>query len=47
VELPLRLRAGCPRKTAEEKRSANALRQRVFRERRKKELNRLCGSAGE
>ena len=38
VELPLRLRAGRPVKTAEEKRRVNAERQRRFRARRQAEL---------
>lgn len=38
VDLPLRLRAGRPRKTSEEKRKANAERQRRFRQARYEEL---------
>ncbi|MBI3885280.1 MAG: hypothetical protein HY302_06070 [Opitutae bacterium] len=38
VDLPLRLRAGRPAKTAEEKRRVNAARQRRFRNRRALEL---------
>jgi hypothetical protein len=38
IDLPLRLHAGRPRKSAVEKRVANAQRQRRFRERRKVEL---------
>lgn len=38
VDLPLRLRAGRPAKTAEEKRRVNAARQRRFRNRRAVEL---------
>ena len=41
VELPLRLRAGRPAVTAEQKRRGNAERQRRFRERRRLELARL------
>ncbi len=41
VELPLRLRAGRPVKSWEEKRRANAERQRRFRQRRKRELAEL------
>lgn len=41
VELPLRLRAGRPVVSAEQKRRANAARQRRFRERRKRELAQL------
>ena len=41
VDLPLRLRAGRPPKTAEEKRQANAARQRRFRARRALELELL------
>jgi hypothetical protein len=41
VDLPLRLRAGRPPKTAEEKRLANAARQRRFRARRALELELL------
>jgi len=41
VELPLRLRPGRPRKSAEEKRKSNSERQRLFRVRRKAELKRL------
>jgi hypothetical protein len=41
VELPLRLRAGRPKETAEQKRQTNAMRQRRFRARRHAELNRL------
>jgi len=41
VDLPLRLRAGRPRKSAEEKRVANAERQRRFRARRGVELQLL------
>ena len=41
VDLPLRLRAGRPQKSAEEKRRTNAERQRRFRAARQKELSRL------
>jgi len=41
VELPLGLRAGRPAKSSDEKRQANARRQRLFRERRKAELASL------
>lgn len=41
VDLPLRLRAGRPPKTVEEKRRANAARQRRFRQRRALELHLL------
>lgn len=41
VDLPLRLRAGRPAKSAEEKRRANAARQRRFRDRRALELDLL------
>jgi hypothetical protein len=41
VDLPLRLRAGRPEKTVEEKRQTNAERQRRFRQRRAEELERL------
>lgn len=41
VDLPLRLRAGRPPKTVEEKRRANAARQRRFRNRRALELDLL------
>jgi len=41
VDLPLRLRAGRPPKTAEEKRQANAARQRRFRTRRALEFELL------
>ncbi len=41
VDLPLRLRAGRPPKTVEEKRRANAARQRRFRVRRAVELDLL------
>ena len=41
VDLPLRLRAGRPPKTVEEKRRANAERQRRFRNRRAVELDLL------
>jgi len=41
VEVPLGLRAGRPAKSAEEKRQANARRQRLFRERRKAEFAAL------
>jgi hypothetical protein len=41
VDLPLRLRAGRPRKSADEKRRANAERQRRFRARRAVELQLL------
>lgn len=41
VDLPLRLRAGRPRKSLEELRQANAERQRRFRTRRRKEWLRL------
>ena len=41
VELPLRLRAGQPRKSVDQRRESNALRQRRFRERRREELKRL------
>jgi hypothetical protein len=44
VELTLGLRAGRPRKSAEEKRVSNAGRQRRFRERRRAELMRLRDS---
>jgi hypothetical protein len=44
VDLPLRLRAGRPVKTAEHKRRANAERQRRFREKLKAELVRLRGA---
>ena len=51
VDLPLRLRAGRPPKTAEEKRRTNAERQRRFRSRRavELELHRYAGQvlAGE
>jgi hypothetical protein len=43
VELPLRLRAGRPRKSADQRRQSNAVRQRRFRERRREELKRLRG----
>lgn len=38
---PLRLRAGQPRKSAEQNRQSDASRQRRFRERRREELSRL------
>jgi hypothetical protein len=41
VDLPLTLRAGRPAKSAEEKRKANAERQRRFREARRDELKKL------
>ncbi len=41
VDLPLRLRAGRPQKSAEETRRTNAARQRRFRAARQKELSRL------
>ncbi len=41
VDLPLALRAGRPRKSADEKRQTNANRQRRFREARAAELKRL------
>ena len=41
VDLPLRLRAGRPEKTAEQKRESNAMRQRRFRARLRAELKRL------
>jgi hypothetical protein len=41
VELPLRLRAGRPVKSLDEKRRANANRQRRFRKRRQRELAEL------
>lgn len=41
VDLPLRLRAGRPQKSAEEKRRTNAERQRRFRAARQQELARL------
>jgi hypothetical protein len=41
VDLPLRLRAGRPKKSAAQKRETNAERQRRFRERRREELTRL------
>ena len=41
VDLPLRLRAGRPQKSAEEKRRTNAERQRRFRAARQEELVRL------
>jgi hypothetical protein len=41
VDLPLALRAGRPKKSAEEKRRANAERQRRFREMRRAELANL------
>jgi hypothetical protein len=41
VELPVRLRAGRPRKSADQKRASNAERQRRFRERRSAELQKL------
>ncbi len=41
VDLPLRLRAGRPQKSPEEKRRTNAARQRRFRAARQKELSRL------
>jgi hypothetical protein len=41
VDLPLRLRAGRPRKPAELNRASNADRQRRFRERRRAELEKL------
>jgi hypothetical protein len=41
VDLPLRLRAGRPTKSLDEKRKANALRQRRFRARRGAELEKL------
>jgi len=41
VDLPLRLRPGRPRKSAEEKRRSNAERQRRFRKARRDELTRL------
>jgi hypothetical protein len=41
VELPLRLRAGQPRKSAEQKRQSNASRQWRFRARRREEFSRL------
>jgi hypothetical protein len=41
VDLPLRLRAGRPQKSAEEKRKMNAERQRRFRESRRAELSAL------
>jgi len=43
VELPLRLRAGRPSTTPEQRRKANAERQRRFRIRRKAELEKLRG----
>jgi hypothetical protein len=47
VVIPLRLRAGRPPKTAEEKRQANAARQRRFRTRRALELELLQHSLRE
>jgi hypothetical protein len=41
VDLPLRLRAGRPRKSSVELRAANAERQRRFREKRQVELQSL------
>jgi hypothetical protein len=41
VDLPLRLNAGRPRKSAVEKRASNAVRQRRFRERQRDELEKL------
>ena len=41
VELPLKLRAGRPLKSEEEKRRANAARQRQFRQRRQREFLQL------
>jgi hypothetical protein len=41
IDLPLSLRAGRPRKPADEKRRANAERQRQFREKRTTELKEL------
>jgi hypothetical protein len=41
VEIPIVLRAGRPAKSAAEKKRANAIRQRRFRERRKAELATL------
>ena len=41
VDLPLRLRAGRPEKTPEEKRRTNAERQRRFRKARQQELAAL------
>ena len=41
VDLPLRLRAGRPRKSVNQRRESNAVRQRRFRERRREELKRL------
>jgi hypothetical protein len=41
VDLPLRLRAGRPRKSSQEKRLSNAERQRRFRKRRRAELKKL------
>jgi hypothetical protein len=41
VEVPLKLRAGRPAKSADEKRRANAKRQHRFRTRRKAELATL------
>jgi hypothetical protein len=41
VDLPLRLNAGRPRKSAVEKRASNSERQRRFRERQRDELRRL------
>ena len=41
VDLPLSLRAGRPRKSADEKRQANAERQRRFREKRAAEFRAL------
>ncbi|WP_404422226.1 hypothetical protein [Nibricoccus sp. IMCC34717] len=45
VDLPLSLRAGRPRKSATEKRLANAARQRRFREKRAAELKALRAMA--
>jgi len=41
VELPLRLHAGQPRKSADQKRESNAVRQRRFRARQRAELKKL------
>lgn len=46
VDLPLRLAAGRPAKTAEERRKGNAERQRRFRQRRQRELLKLRRLAG-
>jgi hypothetical protein len=45
-DLPVRLRAGRPPVSAEQKRAANAERQRRFQQRRKELVQRLTGRKG-